>query len=154
MPQNNERNYIIWNQNFEIGNPLIDEQHKKLVSLCNKVYLALLKSRENGNELLWESSLIEALHECTTYVRTHLAEEELLMKAAGYPDFIPHKKMHETFTLKILEMDKKFETITIGDTIVFVKFLYDWIIQHIAHVDKQYVNSVASYLSELNKLKN
>jgi|SRR5574344_42179 hemerythrin len=151
MTQDNEQNYISWNPSFEIGIPLIDEQHKKLVSLCNKVYLSLLKSRKNGNELIWESSLVEALHECTAYVRTHLAEEEQLMKAAGYKDFISHKKMHETFIQKILEMDNKFETVTIGDTIVFVKFLYEWIIQHIAYVDKQYVKSVALYLSDLNK---
>jgi len=151
MEKTKEQTYISWDKSFEIGIPLIDGQHKKLVSLCDSFYQSLLKSRSNGNSLLWESSLVVALHECTDYVREHLRQEELLMKAAGYADFAAHKKMHDTFALKILEMDSSFETVSLGDTVNFVKFLYDWIIQHIAHTDKQYVKAVTAYLAKKAK---
>lgn len=147
-----DKDYIKWDSRFEIGIRTIDGQHKQLVLLCNKFYQALLASRTSGNSLVWESTLVAALHECTDYVRTHLQEEELLMKSAGYADFDAHKKMHAAFTIKILEIDRNFETVSMGDAINFVKFLYDWIIQHIAHQDKLYVKSVTAYLAELNNL--
>jgi hemerythrin-like metal-binding protein len=148
-----EQDYITWNKSFEMGIPTIDAQHQKLVLLCNTFYQALLTARSTGNSLIWEASLVKALHECTTYVQTHLQQEELLMKAAGYPGFEAHKKLHDTFTLKILEMDKNFKTVSLADAITFVKFLYDWIIKHIAHEDKLYVKSLAAYFVELYKLE-
>lgn len=146
------QDYIIWSKNFEIGIPTIDTQHQKLVSLCNTFYQALLTARSTGNNLIWESSLVKALHDCSAYVQTHLHEEEMLMKAAGYSGYESHKKLHDTFILKILEMDKNFEHISLADAITFVTFLYDWIIRHIAHEDKLYVKSVAAYFIEIYKL--
>lgn len=140
--------YICWDPKFEIGIPVIDEQHKKLVELCNRFYLELLQYKSEGTPT-WDYALKKALRECVEYVQTHFKNEETLMTACGYPNFAEHKKMHDMFIKKILETTDGFETATIGVAFKFVKFLYDWILSHIAHEDKLYVKYVLDYYRKM-----
>lgn len=147
--QTDTPSFIQWNSKFETGIPTIDAQHKKLVALCNNLHAAIMKnSSESG--LKWEDSLASALHECTDYVQTHFHDEEILMKAAGYSGYEKHKKEHEAFTRKILETAQKFNSISVISALQFVKFLYDWILSHIAHEDMLFAKPVLEYY-EANK---
>jgi len=58
--------YIKWGKKIEIGIPAIDEEHKRLVSLCNELREGIMQSKGAG----WSASLIAALHVCTDYVQT------------------------------------------------------------------------------------
>ena len=129
--------FIEWNPKFETGIPTIDAQHKKLVVLCNNLRSAIMKN-SSPEGLNWEGSLASALRECTDYVQTHFHDEEVLMKAAGYDGYERHKKEHEAFTRKILETAQNFSTISVTGAIQFVKFLYDWILSHIAKPVMEY----------------
>lgn len=40
-----DKNLIRWDPKFSLGIPLIDEQHKHLVELCNKLYTEVMASR-------------------------------------------------------------------------------------------------------------
>lgn len=140
--------YIRWDPKFEIGIPVIDEQHKKLVELCNRFYQELLQNKAEGNPP-WDQSLRSALHECVDYVKTHFKNEETLMTACSYPNFAEHKKMHDMFIKNILETTNGFQEATIGVAFKFVKFLYDWILSHIAHEDKLYVKDVLGYYRKM-----
>lgn len=136
--------YIKWDSKFEIGIPVIDEQHKKLVHLCNSFYQALLKQEKGG--AAWEQTLSGTLRECVDYVQTHFKNEEMLMEVCGYPQFAEHKRIHDVFIKKVIETSHSFQDEnTIAAAFKFVKFLYDWILSHIAHEDKLYVKSVLEY---------
>lgn len=142
--ENNNSDYIKWEPKFEIGIPVIDEQHKKLVSLCNTLYKEIIKSK--SEEIIkWETPLKSALKECADYVQKHFHDEELLMAAAGYTDIETHKKAHHEFAKKILDTVNLFPNITYTDSLKFVRFLYDWVLSHIAHYDKLYVSFVVEY---------
>ena len=93
----------------------------------------------------WEQSLIDALQECTDYVQTHFHDEEVLMKAARYEGYAKHKKEHDMFTKKILDVVQNFGSVSITSALQFVKFLYDWILSHIAHEDKLIAKPVIEY---------
>lgn len=136
--------YIRWDPKFEIGIPVIDAQHKTLVELCNRFYQELIQNKAAGNPP-WDQSLKSALRECVDYVKTHFKNEETLMTACAYPKFAEHKQMHDMFIKKILETTNDFQEATIGTAFKFVKFLYDWILSHIAHEDRLYVNCVLDY---------
>ena len=61
-------------RNFSLGIPIIDEQHKHLVELCNKLYTEVMESRAkygNNNNTKWQSALAGTLKECVNYVTTH-----------------------------------------------------------------------------------
>ena len=135
-------NVLEWSPRFDIGIPVIDDQHKRLVGLCNRLHRGLM---QNGAETTWSDSLAHAIRECYDYVLLHFKTEETLMRAAGYPDYPDHKREHDMFRKKVLSLANEFETSTIGTAYKFVRFLYDWVFTHIAHEDKLFVKSVLDY---------
>lgn len=136
--------YIKWKPKFELGIPVIDAQHRTLVELCNSFYQELIHSKADW-KISWERSLKNTLHKCVDYAKTHLRDEEILMAACGYPDFARHKQQHSIFIKEILDTTENFKEATIGTAFKYVKFLYDWILSHIAHDDRQYVKHVLDY---------
>ncbi len=142
--ENFNSDYIKWDAKFELGIPAIDDQHKKLVLLCNNLYKEIMKSR-SGDKIEWEESIKGALKEGADYVQKHFHDEEVLMTAAEYGDFSIHKKEHQEFAKKVLDTVNLFPNITFSDALKFVKFLYDWILSHIAHYDRLFVKSVVDY---------
>ena len=144
MTENMDSDFIKWDAKFELGIPVIDEQHKRLVSLCNHLYKEIMKSR-SGDTIVWEAPLKSALKEGADYVQNHFHDEEVLMAAAGYENLADHKKEHQAFAKKVLDTVNLFPNITFSDALGFVKFLYEWILSHIAHYDKLFVKSVIEY---------
>ena len=144
-------NYIKWEPKLEIGIPVIDAQHKKLVELCNSFYQTLTQRNAVGNTA-WEQPLTDALRECAEYVQTHFKDEETLMKACNYPAFLEHKKVHDSFIKKIIETSSSFQNATTATAFKFVKFLYEWVLSHIAHEDKLYVKYVLDYYKQRKQL--
>lgn len=144
---------IKWDQKFAIGIPLIDQQHIQLVKLCNDFYVELMASRnsiDNTGILIWKDSLSNTLKACVEYVSYHFSAEEKLMQTSLYENFQDHKRQHNEFSKKILETASKAKTWNFQDALNFVRFLYDWILSHIAHVDKLYVPSLKKYLETQN----
>lgn len=147
LEQKENSDYIKWDPKLELGIPVIDDQHKKLVVLCNNLYQGILRTKESS-VASWQDSLRGTLKECADYVMVHFRDEEKILQVVGYSDFANHKAQHETYTKKILETVQNFNNITISDAIQFVKFLYDWIMSHIAYTDKLYVKAVQEYYAK------
>jgi hemerythrin len=150
VPEESSKIYIAWDPKFELGIPVIDNQHKKLVSLCNTLYEGLMANQSQAG---WQASLVETLKECVDYVKTHFHDEEVIMRAAGYENFATHKRTHEDFIHKVLNTTHEFDKATFSTALQFVRFLYDWILGHIAHADKLYVKKVLEYYRERKNQK-
>ena len=140
--------YITWEKKFELGIPVIDEQHKRLVQPCNHLYTEIVgqQTESRAGNLNWQIAFSSALRETVDYVQTHFRDEEKLLSAIGYPAFTQHKAQHQQFVAKITEMLSDFQHIESQDAINFLHFLYNWILEHIAVEDKQYVSAVIAYL--------
>ncbi|MDE5898508.1 MAG: bacteriohemerythrin [Treponemataceae bacterium] len=135
--------YIIrWEPKFEIGIPVIDRQHKELFMLCNNLHMALNNKQLGGS---WEDEFKYAIKECVEYVKVHFKSEEMLMQAAGFSGFKEHKEVHAIFIRKVLEFSSA-ENYSVGTAFQLVRFLYEWILSHIAHDDKLFVRSVLEYI--------
>lgn len=132
----NNENLIVWDPRFETGIKFIDKEHKKLVELCNNAYKLILSNKDNKS---WHDVVGSIIKECADYCKIHFSDEEKLMKSINFGNFEAHKKRHEEFIIKVVEMAKGFNSMTIADAIKFTKFLYDWIVSHIAHEDNQYI---------------
>lgn len=145
MILNNNSDFIRWEKRFELGIPTIDAQHKRLVELCNELYLVIIRNKSQATTPGWQEALSNALRATVDYVKVHFADEEKLLTAVGYAGLEEQKAQHYGFTMKITESLKTFNTATFQDAIDFVKFLYDWILHHIAVSDKQYVRAVMEY---------
>lgn len=132
-----------WTSRYEIGIPIIDEQHKTLVSLCQRLHDSTLTTDRNGQK----KHMVTALKECVDYVATHFATEEKLMRESGYEGFVVHKARHDEFTREVLSTAKELEANRFTGARKFVMFLRDWILSHISYEDRLFAPAVSTYLA-------
>jgi hemerythrin len=129
--------FVVWDDRYSVGIPLIDDQHKRLIELTNDLYDAC----REGTEVA-ATHFKEAVRGTVDYVKYHFAAEEKLLENAKYPNFAAHKKEHESFVIKVLEDVKNFEEGKKFVPNVFVRYLRDWILAHIAVEDKKYADYI------------
>lgn len=124
--------FIVWDELYETGVPAIDEQHKNLVSLANRMLDVLTKKRGKDEVLYVITQMIQ-------YAEVHFRTEEEFMIKAGYPDLEEHILLHEGFKRKITEFEQKFETHDLSLTTELTIFLTTWVTDHFTMVDQKYV---------------
>ena len=130
---------IAWSDILATGIEIIDEQHKQLVNLTNELFRACMR----GGETL-DAVFKETMSRMVEYVKFHFTFEQQMLQRVNYPDFVNHKKEHDTLIKTVLETTKDYGG---GKRFVpnnFVRYLKDWIVSHIGHNDKMY----AAYIME------
>ncbi|MDR0550445.1 MAG: bacteriohemerythrin [Spirochaetaceae bacterium] len=129
--------FVAWESRYAIGIPLIDKEHKELLTLTNELYEACREGDEAARGLFKD-----VVRRTVQYVKYHFSHEEQILESITYPELAPHKREHENFVKKVLEEVKNFED---GKTFVpntFVRYLRDWILSHIAVSDKKYAEYI------------
>jgi len=128
-----EQELVTWTSKLSCGVKIIDDQHRGLVDLVNDMF-----NHATGNEAQEHKYFSRVIQEAVNYVKVHFATEEKIMIAAKFAGFAGHKKEHDNFILKVVENIKDYEAgkrLTLSS---FTRFLRDWILSHIAMMDKQY----------------
>jgi hemerythrin len=125
---------VTWSSSYSVGIKLIDDQHKGLLDFINDLF-----NHSTGNEKDELEYFREVIQTVVSYIKNHLSTEEKLLSAADFPDYAAHKRVHDLFTLEVIKSVKDFES---GKRLVLEKFAYylkDWLLTHIAVMDKQYM---------------
>jgi hemerythrin len=122
---------IVWEPSFSVNVEFLDKQHQMLVQMINDLHDAML----DGNEKETIGKLIEQL---LTYAAMHFAREEHYFDIFGYPDTDMHKKQHKDFERKISVFETDFKAGRESISTEIMKFLGDWLAEHIKGSDKQY----------------
>lgn len=123
---------VTWSDEFTLGMQEIDEQHRVLIELINRVWVAVVKRVDRAEAL-------PILEELEKYTITHFTAEEVFMREIAYADFREHKIEHDTFVSRIAAEKAK---IAAGQPVALelVHFLKDWLINHILVADKAYAD--------------
>lgn len=124
---------VVWDNKYNTGIELIDSQHKQLIELTNKLFIAC---REDDDVL--QAVFKNAMSRMVEYVRFHFDAEIRLLTALKYPDLQNHKKKHDGLVEDILEASIEYNE---GRKYVpnnFTRTLRDWILSHIGFYDKAY----------------
>jgi len=129
----NESDLITWSDKFACGIKLIDDQHKELVELVNEMF-----NHVTGNGLQERDYFNRVIQEAVNYVKTHFATEEKLMLATKFPGYTEHKKEHESFILAVVDNINDYKAGKRLTLSTFTRFLKDWVLSHIALMDKKY----------------
>ena len=125
--------FIIWNKSLLMGIEEIDEQHKELIGIINKVH-----SYYPGNKIAEIESLIDRLIE---FARIHFSTEEKYFEKWNYPYADEHMVEHEKILLKILQFKAKSEKYSKELLNEILKFLKDeWFENHLKKHDRKYSN--------------
>lgn len=122
---------IDWSDALSVGVPSIDEQHKKLVEILNRLHDSSV--RGTGNE-----QLKTILDELVQYTISHFAAEERFFDEHDYPDAQAHKESHVALAKQVAAFNAAFQA---GDARLsgdLFKFLRSWLNGHIRGTDKLY----------------
>ncbi|MCG2807978.1 MAG: hemerythrin domain-containing protein, partial [Coriobacteriia bacterium] len=78
-----------WSADLETGQADIDDQHRHLFELANKLQDAALAADQDA-----EDTVEDTIYELTDYVVQHFNDEEELMTEHGYPSLSSHRALH------------------------------------------------------------
>lgn len=113
---------IRWSENYSVGNVTIDEQHKQLFSLLEKI------------QDFQKSDIPVVLTELEEYAQYHFSYEEQYQREIGFDQCEAHKEEHLHFSTKIEELHKRHEEGILTMDILFAT-LSEWLLNHILTVD-------------------
>jgi len=121
-----------WNDNFNTGNAIIDEQHRQLVHLLNKLATTLVDD---------EFSIVnKAFDELADYANMHFDQEEGIWLQYFSDDswFSSHQLSHASFLPRVIELKEQEAGKPLSDVVEqIIKFLIRWLAFHIIDNDKR-----------------
>ncbi|MFW6283691.1 MAG: bacteriohemerythrin [Minisyncoccales bacterium] len=119
---------ITWTKTHNVGNKIIDTQHKKFVDLINEIYDKLLKK-----EKIVDSDIINLIE----FANEHFKTEEEIFK--DYPKADEHKKEHQ----KIKDDLKKYiDNLDHQKVYGLIGFLARWFNKHLSKMDRTYIDYI------------
>ncbi len=122
---------IQWSDELSVAIDSIDQQHKTLVAMINKLNDAF--EAEQTDQVL--GGIFEQLSD---YTIKHFAYEETLFAQYDYPQTQEHQNEHRVLVQQVKELQKKMQN---GDFMVSVElmvFFKEWLLHHILQTDKAY----------------
>ena len=133
---------VQWHNSYSIGIKLVDDQHKELIKLTNRLFVSCMGGVEKTR-----NTFLDVIHEAVDYVVYHFGTEEKLMERIKYPEFSRHKKEHEAFVREVFNKVQEYKGGKTLAPLLFVYFLRDWVLDHIAMSDKK----MGNYILHLHK---
>eukprot|EP00906_Rhabdomonas_costata_P016842 RCo024199 len=120
---------IQWSEEFSIGIPLIDSQHRRLVEMSEGLRLAIVEGCPR-------STLLKILKDLVGYCGDHFTCEEMLMQTVGYSKLSSHVPLHRQFTDQVLRWFEEFQAGNLEPQTV-LQALVQWLVNHILREDTQ-----------------
>ena len=93
---------IEWRDEFSVGVPDVDHEHRELIALINALYANMSRAdRSYGVE--------DFLGEIYTQIAAHFALEEKIMRQRRYDQYEDHKQDHERLLDELRDMMDDYE---------------------------------------------
>ncbi|MBF0162142.1 MAG: hemerythrin family protein [Magnetococcales bacterium] len=122
---------ILWKPGLSIGVTDLDNDHKMLIKMINRLFGAVLS--------LDPARVVRAvLDELLAYVQVHFDREETHMRCHNYPDYVTHQKAHQHLLERVERFRRNYEeglTMNLREEIEVT--LRDWLVMHIQEQDKR-----------------
>ena len=122
-----------WGENFEVGIESIDEEHKKLVEILNRLAFHLANNSE-------EIVLNDIFTELANYADYHFKSEEKIWSEFFLDDdaYSKHHETHISFIDEVVALKENKDNKPLDDVIFdIVSFLSQWLAYHILDADKR-----------------
>jgi methyl-accepting chemotaxis protein/hemerythrin len=122
---------MTWTDDLSVGIRLIDEQHKVLLGLINELH-AGMRARKS------DAVLVGVVERLKGYTVKHFGQEEEYFDRYGYPETAAHKEIHAKLVRQVLDFEAGLKSGKAKVTMDIMRFLKDWLVQHIMGTDKKY----------------
>ncbi len=135
---------IEWKDEYSVGIKELDEQHKELFRLINRLY----QESESAGMITYAFDSLER------YVNIHFRTEEKLLEKAAYADLKAHKIEHKQFEDWLKSVKITFAAGASPQRMAGVinEYLQDWWTHHILESDMNYSEKLVN--NSLNDNKN
>lgn len=129
--------FITFTHDNEVNIKEVDEQHRTLFDILNRLHEAVAAGKEQG-ELF---AILDELIEYTVY---HFATEEKLYIEHDYPGYEKHKAEHDNLTATAVDLQQKLRDGSATLSFELLDFLHDWLMGHTLGLDQE----MGPYLNE------
>lgn len=127
---------IVWSDKLELGIPIVDEQHRTIVSTMNSLYFLLSKN-------LFNESILHISRIVINHIKLHNFTEEYILEQAHYPDLDGHRKQHRESELDLMEAVRKttqaYEQNALRSD-ELMAFMKSYWLNHICKEDRKYAD--------------
>ncbi|OHB77937.1 MAG: hypothetical protein A2Z25_12100 [Planctomycetes bacterium RBG_16_55_9] len=127
---------IEWNESYSVGVEELDEQHKRLFKMIN----TLFEAPATG---MGPQSLSYLLADMREYASVHFSTEERYMSECAYPDTANHIRAHQYYRNQVNALCARNVTDKSQLPADMLRFLYEWLAEHILSCDKRYAPFLA-----------
>ena len=124
---------LIFGPRYLVGIGQVDQEHQKLFEIAGKVYDCLAR-----DVVVPMAEIRAVVAELVTYTKTHFANEEVLMAAAGCPWLVEHQELHAHLVARVQDMETRAEIEDFYTPVDLYEFLCSWLIDHIQKEDKRF----------------
>lgn len=120
---------FVWEDRYAVGVTQIDEHHRHLVDLLNTTYHDFLNH-------VPVAELSGVFNELIDYATYHFSFEEQRMEESKYPQTASHKRQHEEFSRRVVEMYRDYQQRKMY-FLEILGFLQNWLANHILQSDAE-----------------
>ena len=128
---------LSWNEQYRIGNDLIDEEHRSLFGLFIAFHTEW--AREHN-----PNTVIPILNQLIRYSQQHFQDEEAIMEKEQYPLLEAHHKHHEKLVEQIFHLHQQFTERSTRLEHDLQLFLKHWLVDHVVHNDFEFRDYMAA----------
>ena len=121
---------IIWKTEYDTGIKEIDKQHHKLVSMLGDLQAAVRSTTE-------EPDIGGRLIAFIKHTKSHLSDEESLMRRISFSRYDEHKLQHVQLVDRLVSLLQRLKTGDDMSPAALVEFLQHWLLDHIIKDDAE-----------------
>lgn len=118
-----------WNDSLSVGNPDVDQQHKRLLTMCQR-FVNLLDDPARS-----PAELEEYANDVAEFMQHHFATEEALLRKSRCPNLNDHvAEHHALYSAVVLELSNAIADIDF-DLGKFTTVMTEWLSHHLHKTD-------------------
>jgi hemerythrin len=121
--------FISWDPKYNLGIPIIDEQHRGIVTTINSLHFGIQNNFIN-------STFAAIVQMMMDYTKIHFEIEEAFLETINYSQAKEHKELHNILLDQLVSTGK--QSLSNKDPKQFMDFLKSWWINHICDEDLKY----------------
>lgn len=123
--------FIVWDDSLNLQIDLIDEEHKTLIFLMNKLH----KQYHDGEQ---QKTIRATFTELTEYATKHFSDEEEYMASIKFSDLDAHRAIHQRLLDRLNTYSQEFDDSNGQISEYFFTFLKIWVTAHIKGIDSKF----------------